>query len=138
MDHCHPRFVRRTLPFVLAMAATGLLEGMGGVSKAADRVGVAFVRVEGMECLQPVVKVKDGETADYRAAQHRWLEENHPSAAVESYESVLVLPPDTEGENEPETVTHARDAFHLKTVDGVAIEVCFDVNVTTKRSKTGE
>ena len=122
--------------FIAVVFVTVPLTASAGVETLSltveERPKVEFVKVEGQECLKPVVNAEVVEFADYRAAEKRWLAREYPGLAVSRWETKLLLPPEQDSAEQ----TVQRETAYVATPSG-SVAVCFEINFTRIRSSNG-
>ena len=130
----------KTLRSVQLTATTGLALAVIVAPVAAAEGGAAnppkveFIAVEGRQCLQPIVNDPNANLADYRSAESRWLASKYPGVHAPAAETIILLGPVEGSGGRPDVTTVQRETFHLDGIVGPDAAVCFDINLTTRRT----
>lgn len=123
---------------ILVVAGAAAAEAVADPEAVEPNPKVEFVEVEGLRCLQPLVRTADAKLSDFRAAEQRWLAEKYPGCTVPRWETVIVLVPGQDPEAKPEAVTVQRETAHVHEDDGSTVTVCFDIDLAESETAPRE
>ena len=128
-----PRESRQRLGLVIAIALA-----CGSASAAEpprapgnDAHKIEYAKVEGRECLQPVVKIAGAVIADYRDAEQRWLSAHYPGRPAPRWQNQLVLRAGPNGSVDSSAATMQSETAYVQAGDGGEIAVCFDIGLNS-------
>jgi hypothetical protein len=116
---------RRGLVTTVLLVSLPAIAG-GTANTVPERPKVEYMRVEGEDCLQPIVRGTDATSKDYSRAAHHWLEVEYPGRRVPFWQTILRL-------DGPDSVKVVSQAATVDLGPTEVIKVCFDVHVKGER-----
>lgn len=114
---------------VMKLAAIPLLL-MATSAWAADapKWKVEYKEVEGAACLQPTRNAVDVQLEDFRAAERRWLDKNHPGWDEKRFETKhRSAPVEPLSDDKPVPMVAERDTYEIDLPDHSTQTICFAV-----------
>lgn len=116
-----------------------LVAALGTVpNTVSQRPKIEYVKVEGKNCLQPIVHGKDAVPKDYTEAELRWIQMAYPGCSAPRVEAILMLPNGAADRLTKHEVLHVSDTITVVTTKGETVRICFDVNLTTDEDEDEE
>ena len=96
----------------------------------APRWKVEYKEIDGSSCLQPTRNATDVTLEDFRDAEHRWLDANHPGWDEKRMKSkARSSPVEPLSNDKPEFMVAEKDTYEIELPDRSTTTICFDVKL---------